>query len=119
MPKSAVSFLSILAVVLSPLLFGSGTSAQVVPQNPVDANGNPDTNSKNGLKYLNREEAKPNANSNNDPKYLNLEDAKPATILNDDVKNLNRDVAKPNTDLKDDQKIDLNAQESISPSYWR
>ena len=119
MPKSAVSFLSILAVLFSSLLFGLGTSAQVVIQNPVDANRNSDTNLKNDLKYLNREEAKPSANSNNDQKYLNLEDVKPAIILNDDAKNLNRDVAKPNADLKNDQKIDLNAQESISPSYWK
>jgi hypothetical protein len=119
MPQSAVRFLAVLAVLFSPLLFGTGISAQVVPQSPNDANGNPDTDSKKDLNYLNREEAKPNSNLNNDAKYLNLEDAKPATILNDDAKNLNRDVAKPNTNLKDDPKIDLNAQESISPSYWR
>jgi hypothetical protein len=119
MPKSAVRFLTVSAVVFSPLLFGSGASAQVVPQNPVDPNGNPETKLKTDLNYLNREQTKPNPNLNTDPKYLNLEDAKPATILNDDSKNPNRDVAKPNTDLKDEPKIDLNAQESISPSYWK
>ena len=119
MPKSAVRFLAVSAVVFSPLLFGSGISAQVVPQNQVDPNGNPETRLNNDLNYLNREQEKPNPNLNNDPKYLNLKDAKPATILNDDAKNPNRDTAKPSTNLKDEPKIDLNAQESISPSYWK
>jgi hypothetical protein len=119
MPKSPIRLLAILAVIFSPLLFDAGPSAQVAPGKPDNAKESPDANSKKELKYLNPDAEKTDANLNNDPKYLNVEDAKPAASLNDDTKTLNLDTAKTDAKSKSGPNIDLNAQESISPSYWK